>query len=100
MVHTISEAIRPIGMLRCGFLVSSAAVETASKPTYAKKIEAAAPRIPVPDELKGLPQPRGANGSKFAACPLIIGRVMMRNMVRAVTLITTSTALNVALSLV
>jgi hypothetical protein len=25
--------IRPIGMLRCGFLVSSAAVETASKPT-------------------------------------------------------------------
>ena len=33
MVHTSNEPIRPIGMLRFGFLVSSAAVETASKPT-------------------------------------------------------------------
>jgi len=49
-------------MLRCGFFVSSAAVETASKPTYAKKIDAAAPRTPTPPV--GLPQPPGKYGSK------------------------------------
>ena len=56
--------------------------------------------VPVPDELSGLPQPRGAKGWKLLAWPLIIGSVMMRNNVSAVILMTTSTALNVALSFV
>lgn len=58
-------------MLRCGFFVSSAAVETASKPTYAKKIDAAAADIP--------PKPKGANGSKFVA--FIAGTANTTNMV-------------------
>ena len=47
----------------------------------------------MPDELSGLPQPLGAKGSKLAAWPLIIGKVMMTNSVSAMILITTSTAL-------
>ena len=44
----------PIGMFRCGFFVSSAAVEIASKPMYAKKTIAAPWWIPA--------HPFGANG--------------------------------------
>ena len=57
-VQTTRVAMMPIGMSRCGFFVSSAAVETASKPMYAKKMIAAADEIPV--------QPFGANGVQFA----------------------------------
>jgi len=42
-------------MLRCGFFVSSATVETASKPTYAKKIDAAAADIGRVRHAKPLP---------------------------------------------
>ncbi len=47
------------GMLRCGFLVSSAAVDTASKPTKAKKMMEAAPMAPV--------APKGRKGSNLSA---------------------------------
>src|SRR6202041_83597 len=80
--------IRPIGMLRWGFLVSSAAVDTASKPTYAKNIEAAAPPMPS--------QPNGANGAKFSA--LMTGSASAQNSTKAATLMQTSTAFTVALS--
>ena len=56
-VHTIRLAMIPIGMSRCGFLASSAAVDTASKPMYAKKMMAAALEIPA--------NPFGANGCQF-----------------------------------
>ena len=36
----------PIGMSRCGFRASCAAVETASKPMYAKKTRPAPRRTP------------------------------------------------------
>ena len=80
--------IRPMGTLRCGFRVSSAAVDTASKPTYAKKIDDAAlttPRFP-----------SGLNGSKFSA--RIIGMASTMNTARAVILIDTRTAFTLALS--
>ncbi len=48
----------PIGKSRCGFFVSSAVVETASKPMKAKKTIAAPPMMP--------PNPLGANGCQFA----------------------------------
>src|SRR4249919_1173662 len=79
-------------MLRFGFLVSSAAVETASKPTYAKKIEAAAPSTPTPDS--GVPQPLGSIGLKLA--PSTEGKASMTKAVRAAILIITSTAVTLA----
>src|SRR4029078_12426010 len=56
--------------------------------------------MPVPEELIGLPQPRGAKGWKLAAWPLIMGRVMIKNRVVDVILMSTRTALNVAPSFV
>src|SRR5512137_1837661 len=90
MVQMTRLAMRPMGMLRCGSLVSSAAVDTASKPTKAKKmIEAAA---------TALPGPKGMNGTKFSDC--MAGTESAMNAASAATLTTTSTALTVALSLV
>ena len=48
----------PIGKSLCGFLVSSAAVEIASNPIYAKKIIKAPINIPS--------NPFGANGVQFS----------------------------------
>ena len=48
----------PRGSVRCGSRVSSATVETASKPMKAKKTIAAPAPMPL--------QPFGANGVKFA----------------------------------
>ena len=53
-----SEPIIPIGMSFWGFRHSSAAVETASNPMYAKKISAAPEPIPA--------HPFGANGCQFS----------------------------------
>src|ERR1700740_2630705 len=44
----MSEPMMPMGMSRFGLRVSSAAVETAAKPMYEKKISAAPARTPVP----------------------------------------------------
>ena len=87
--------MRPTGMLRCGFLVSSAAVATASKPTYAKKIEAAAPATPTPSPVVSR-KPLGAKGWKLA--PLMTGTARMTNTVKATTLMATRTEFTVALS--
>src|SRR5262245_1249155 len=57
-VHTTRLAMIAMGMSRLGFLVSSAAVLTASKPMYAKKMIAAAENIP--------DVPLGANGCQLA----------------------------------
>ena len=53
----IRLAIIPIGMSRCGFFVSSAVVETASKPMKAKNTIAAPLITP--------PKPLGMNGCQF-----------------------------------
>ncbi len=47
----------PIGKSRCGFFASSAVVDTASKPMYAKKTTAAAAITPE--------KPYGMNGDQF-----------------------------------
>lgn len=43
----------PRGMSRCGFLVSSAAVATTSKPMKAKKTTEAAVKMPMTPKLEG-----------------------------------------------
>ena len=47
----------PNGRSRDGFLASSAVVETASKPMYAKKMKAAPPNIPANPNGKKPPAP-------------------------------------------
>ena len=46
-VHTANEPKMPIGIATFGFLVSCAAVLTASKPMKAKNTVPAAPNIPI-----------------------------------------------------
>jgi len=46
-VQIASEPMIPMGMSRCGFLASCAAVETASNPIYAKKMTPAARMMPL-----------------------------------------------------
>jgi len=46
-VQIASDPRMPIGMSRCGFLVSSAAVATMSKPMNAKKTRAAPVKMPL-----------------------------------------------------
>ena len=53
-----SEAIMPRGKSRCGLRVSSAAVETASKPMYEKKASEAPVQMPC--------KPLGAKGCQCA----------------------------------
>jgi hypothetical protein len=52
----------PMGMSRCGFLASCAAVETASNPMYAKKITAAARNTPLIPNSPNVPVFGGMNG--------------------------------------
>ena len=56
-VHANSVPIMPIGTSFCGFLVSSAAVEIASKTVYAKKIVNAL--------IRTLPSQLGMKGTQF-----------------------------------
>ena len=58
IVHKTSVPIIAIGKSLCGFLVSSAAVEIASNPMYAKKITNAPVKMPS--------KPFGANGTQFS----------------------------------
>ena len=58
-VQIASEAMMPIGRSRPGRSVSSASVDTASKPMYAKKTIAAPENVPR--------QPLGWNGVQFFA---------------------------------
>jgi len=53
----------PIGRSRAGFRASSAVVETASNPMYAKKMKAAPPNMPAQPKGKKPPAPaRGPGG--------------------------------------
>ena len=54
IVHTTSEPRMPIGMCCCGRLASCAAVETASKPVYAKNTTDDPRKTPAPAEFAEL----------------------------------------------
>ena len=53
MVQMMREPRMPRGMSRCGFLVSSAAVATTSKPMKAKNTTEAAVKMPITPKLVG-----------------------------------------------
>jgi len=53
----------PIGMSFCGFLASSAVVETASKPMYEKNITPAPRRMPLQPNSPKCPSFGGMNGT-------------------------------------
>ena len=81
-------AIIPIGKSRCGFFVSSAVVETASKPMKAKNT-IAAPLI-TPEK------PFGRNGIQFGGCTRKAPNAMKKT--TTATLIITITVFARALS--
>ena len=64
-VQIAREPRMPIGMSRCGFLASWAAVDTASNPMYAKKITPAPRTMPLQPYLPG-PCSGGMNGVQFS----------------------------------
>src|SRR3546814_20749712 len=66
-VQIASEPRMPIGRSRCGLRVSSAAVETASKPRYAKKIVAAPVMNPTTPKCVPPPPPKPSLSS-IAPC--------------------------------
>ncbi len=62
-VQIASEAMMPMGMSRCGFLVSSAVVATTSKPMYAKKTRAAPAKMPpTPNAVGSMPERNCSSG--------------------------------------
>ena len=61
-VQIASEPRMPIGISRCGFLASCAAVDTASNPIYAKKITAAPRATPDHPKVPKAPLFGGMNG--------------------------------------
>src|SRR6185503_12789444 len=83
-----SDAMMPIGRSLFGFLASSAVVDTASKPMYAKKTTAAAAVTPG--------HPYGANGDQFFGTTYPTP-TMMKN-TTAASLTATMAALKRALS--
>ena len=64
IVQTTSDPRIPIGISRCGFFASCAAVDTASKPIYAKKIDAAPAAMPLNPKLPASSL-GGMNGCQF-----------------------------------
>lgn len=66
------DPTRPMGISFPGFLVSSANVETASNPTYAKNKTAEATKMP-----RG---PNGAKGVKFLGLALVSPAMTMKRM--------------------
>src|SRR3954454_23356016 len=71
-VQMVSEARMPIGMSRCGFLVSSAAVATMSKPMNAKNTSAAPVKIPVTPNEPGA-NPRSCSRDGELTAPAAVG---------------------------
>ena len=61
-----SDTRMPIGMSRDGFFASCAAVDTASKPMYAKNMTPAPRRTPLHPKLPNAPVFSGTNGVRFA----------------------------------
>ena len=67
VVQIASEPRIPIGMSRCGFLVSSAAVATMSNPMKAKNTRAAPVKMPVmPNEPGATPRSCSSDGTLVA----------------------------------
>src|SRR5678810_775039 len=64
-VQMANEDRMPIGMSRCGFFASCAAVDTASKPMYEKNT-IDAPRNTPPQPKWPCPSDGGTNGCQFA----------------------------------
>ena len=89
-VTTISAMMIASGMLRRGFLTSSPAVDTASRPMNEKKMTPAAVITPL--------KPPGANGVKFAEFQPVTPITM--NSTSTASLMTTMVALTFADSLV
>ena len=87
-VQITSDAMIPIGRSRRGFFASSAVVDTASKPMYAKKTTAAP--LMTPDQAYGM------KGVQFAGSTY--QKPATRKKSTAAILIVTMTALNFALS--
>jgi len=65
-VHNASDARMPNGRSRCGFFASCAAVETASKPMYAKNMTAAPRSTPLQPKLPKLPVFGGMKGVRLS----------------------------------
>src|SRR5215212_4643447 len=87
-VQMTSEAMMPMGRSRLGFFASSAVVDTASNPMYAKKTTAAPVMTPE--------KPYGMNGDQFSGFTYV-NPTRMKN-ATAASLIATIAALNSALS--
>src|SRR5262245_59848235 len=96
-VEMASEPRIPIGMSFCGFFASWAAVETASKPIYAKKITAAPRIIPLQPYLPNSPVFSGIKGDQFAEFTNIAPAAII--IMITATLIMTITELTLADSL-
>ena len=84
-----SAAIIARGMVRCGSLTSSPAVDTASRPMNEKKIVPAAAAMPA--------KPNGAKSAKWSPSNAV--NAMTMNIASTVSLITTMIALTLADSL-
>src|SRR5205809_217891 len=97
-VHTASDASMPIGMSRCGFFASCAAVDTASNPMYAKNTTAAARTTPVQPNSPNLPVAAGTNGAQFDDFTYMKPKPITRNTIASFT--NTMTLLNRADSLI
>src|SRR6185437_6126359 len=66
IVQITSDTMMPIGMSRCGFRASCAAVDTASNPMNAKKITPAPRSTPLHPKTPKWPSLGGTNGCQFA----------------------------------
>ena len=87
----------PIGMSRCGFLASCAAVLTASNPIYAKKTIPAPAMIPLVPKCSRSPVLAGMNGCQLAPLMPFQANAMKRS--TTATLMITITSLTRADSL-
>src|SRR5579871_928879 len=96
-VQTASDPRMPIGMSRAGFFASCAAVDTASKPMYAKNITPAPRSTPLQPNDPNAPVFGGTNGVRFARFTYTAPAAT--NTTSTATLITTSTVFAFADSL-
>src|SRR5580698_11570820 len=100
MVQITSEPRMPIGISRLGFFDSCAAVETASKPIYAKKITPAPRSTPDQPNSPKVPVFGGRNGVQFtrgsSGCFTSVEMPITRKITSTVTLMATINELKLA----
>src|SRR5271170_888917 len=94
MVQMTRLARIPMGMSRCGFFASWAAVEMASKPMYAKKMTPEAAMTPLQPKAPKCPAFGGMNGCQLAVLMKLTPNTM--NSTTTVTLMATITELKAA----